>query len=103
MLDEEMTNSEKITRSNLDNAKIDEKRVNWLLTFHKLQLQMRQVLAEASGAIYDDIDRILTLRHRGCSGVKLQKSTMKNLNDMKSNVDKTADFLRKQRLNDTKC
>lgn len=40
-LDEEMTTLEKITRSSLDNSKINEKRVESLLTFHKLQVNLQ--------------------------------------------------------------
>ena len=63
------------------------------------QLEMRRVLRELSGPVCDDIERVLSLRHRGCSGVELKKDTTENLEQMKLGMERAERFIKKEKNN----
>ncbi|VDK42079.1 unnamed protein product [Anisakis simplex] len=96
-LDEEMSACERLIRLNIDNARISEERVAWLLKFNKYQLEMRRMLAELSSAVYDDLERVLTLRHRGCLGLCPKKETVDNLYQMKLGMDRAKKLIIRER------
>ncbi|KHN85453.1 hypothetical protein Tcan_04743 [Toxocara canis] len=98
-LDEEMNACERLIRLNIDNARISEDRVAWLLNFNKYQLEMRRMLRELSGTVYDDLERVLTLRHRGCLGVRPKKETVDNLYQMKLGMDRAEKLIGHERVN----
>uniref|UniRef100_A0A0M3I6Z4 Rx_N domain-containing protein n=1 Tax=Ascaris lumbricoides TaxID=6252 RepID=A0A0M3I6Z4_ASCLU len=97
-LDEEMSACERLIRINVDSARISEDRVGWLLNFNKYQLEMRRVLGELSGAVYDDLERVLTLRHRGCLGIRPKKDTLDNLHQMKLGMDRAEKLIARERV-----
>ncbi|CAG9539377.1 unnamed protein product [Cercopithifilaria johnstoni] len=63
-LDVEMAATEKLIRINIDTARISDTKVDWLLKFNKCKLEMREMLATLSGAVYEDLERVLSLRCR---------------------------------------
>ncbi|KAK6104038.1 hypothetical protein QQG55_14735 [Brugia pahangi] len=87
-LDIEMASSEKLIRINIDTARISETKVDWLLKFNKCKLEMREILATLSGAVYKDLERVLSLRCRGCCGMIFKKELMLYLYQMKKGTDK---------------
>ncbi|EJW79047.1 hypothetical protein WUBG_10045 [Wuchereria bancrofti] len=87
-LDIEMALSEKLIRINIDTARISETKVDWLLKFNKCKLEMREMLATLSGAVYEDLERVLSLRCRGCCGMNFKKELMLCLYQMKKGTDK---------------
>uniref|UniRef100_A0A0R3S380 DUF4806 domain-containing protein n=1 Tax=Elaeophora elaphi TaxID=1147741 RepID=A0A0R3S380_9BILA len=87
-LDIEMAASEKLIRINIDTARISETKVDWLLKFNKYKLEMREMLATLSGAVYEDLERVLSLRWRGCCGVTFKQELMLCLRQMKNSTDK---------------
>uniref|UniRef100_A0A915C095 Uncharacterized protein n=1 Tax=Parascaris univalens TaxID=6257 RepID=A0A915C095_PARUN len=95
-LDEEMSACERLIRINVDSARISEDRVGWLLNFNRYQLEMRRVLGELSGAVYDDLERVLSLRHRGCLGVRPKKNTLDNLHQMKLGMDRAEKLIARE-------
>ncbi|VDO21472.1 unnamed protein product [Brugia timori] len=52
------------------------------------QLEMREMLATLSGAVYKDLERVLSLRCRGCCGMIFKKELMLYLYQMKKGTDK---------------
>uniref|UniRef100_A0A8R1XKY3 Uncharacterized protein n=1 Tax=Onchocerca volvulus TaxID=6282 RepID=A0A8R1XKY3_ONCVO len=87
-LDIEMAASEKLIRINIDTAKISETKVDWLLKFNKCKLEMREMLATLSGTVYEDLERVLSLRFRGCYGITFKQELMICLRQMKNTTDK---------------
>ncbi|KAM3719358.1 Mitochondrial inner membrane protease [Dirofilaria immitis] len=87
-LDIEMVASEKLIRTNIDTAKISETKVDWLLKFNKCKLEMREMLVMLSGTIYEDLERVLSLRCRGCCGITFKQELMICLREMKNSTDK---------------
>ncbi|KAE9414771.1 hypothetical protein Angca_000166, partial [Angiostrongylus cantonensis] len=63
-LDIEMCSAEAVLRFNIDRSKIHESRIDWLLTYTKYQKEMRRVLSELAGPVYDDLEDSLELRKR---------------------------------------
>lgn len=59
---------------------------------------MRRVLGELSGAVYDDLERVLTLRHRGCLGIRPKKDTLDNLHQMKLGMDRAEKLIARERV-----
>ena len=64
---------------------------------------MRRVLQETSGSIYEDIERTLTLRHRGCCGVNLKKATVEALRQIKLQMESAEKFIRQQKAGGNNC
>uniref|UniRef100_A0A914RJN9 Uncharacterized protein n=1 Tax=Parascaris equorum TaxID=6256 RepID=A0A914RJN9_PAREQ len=89
---------QRLIRINVDSARISEDRVGWLLNFNRYQLEMRRVLGELSGAVYDDLERVLSLRHRGCLGVRPKKNTLDNLHQMKLGMDRAEKLIARERV-----
>ncbi|VBB26469.1 unnamed protein product [Acanthocheilonema viteae] len=87
-LDIEMTASEKLIRTNIDTARIGETKVDWLLKFNKCKLEMREILVTISGTVYEDLERVLSLRSRGCDGISFKQELMRYLRQMKNSTDK---------------
>ncbi|VDM95062.1 unnamed protein product [Thelazia callipaeda] len=87
-LEIEMAASEKLIRVNIDTARINETKVDWLLKFNKYELEMRDMLVILSGAIYEDLERVLSLRHRGCSGVTFKQESIACLRHMKNDTNR---------------
>jgi hypothetical protein len=83
-LDVDLMTAERAVRVNLDKCRISESRVTWLLEFNRSQLDMRKVFAMIATNIYEDLDRVLRIRARGCGHVELKTQTDKQLNDMLS-------------------
>ncbi|VDN58186.1 unnamed protein product [Dracunculus medinensis] len=87
-LDEEMTAAEKLIRYNIDKARINDDRISWLLKFNDYHLEMRRMLNELSSTIYNDLERVLTLRFRGCIGIEPKKGTIDHLRQMKLGMER---------------
>ncbi|EFO24455.1 hypothetical protein LOAG_04031 [Loa loa] len=87
-LDIEMTASEKLIRTNIDTARISETKVDWLLKFNKCKLEMREMLVTLSDVVYEDLERVLSLRCRGCCGINFKQDLMICLRQMKKSTDK---------------
>lgn len=53
---------------------------------NQLQLEMREMLVRLSGTIFEDLEKVLSLRYRGCSGVHLNKANLNELRRMKNDI-----------------
>lgn len=49
---------------------------------------MREMLATLSGAVYEDLERVLSLRCRGCCGITFKQELMLCLREMKNGTDR---------------
>lgn len=49
---------------------------------------MREMLTALSGTVYEDLERVLSLRCRGCFGVTFKEELMLHLHQMKSSTNK---------------
>ncbi|VDM60611.1 unnamed protein product [Angiostrongylus costaricensis] len=87
-LDIEMCSAEAILRYNIDRSKIHESRVDWLLTYTKYQKEMRRVLSELAGPVYDDLEDSLELKKRGCISRRPCSTTIDNLQEMRRGMQR---------------
>ncbi|CAJ0586345.1 unnamed protein product, partial [Mesorhabditis spiculigera] len=87
-LDLEMITTERLLKYNVDRANIKEHRIDWLLVFNRYQKEMRRVLDELSGEVYDELENSLALRFRGVIGRRPAGETMENLNEMQSGMSR---------------
>lgn len=49
---------------------------------------MREMFLTLSGAVYEDLERVLSLRYRGCSGVNPKHESLASLRRMKNDAER---------------
>uniref|UniRef100_A0A914VTQ7 Uncharacterized protein n=1 Tax=Plectus sambesii TaxID=2011161 RepID=A0A914VTQ7_9BILA len=96
-LDEEMSNIEQLLRKNLDRSRIGDSKVGWLLEYNRYQLEFRRVLTDLSGPVYEDLERVLRLRNRGCLGLSPKKEIIASLREMSAGLDRATKLIRNER------
>uniref|UniRef100_A0A914WUR8 Uncharacterized protein n=1 Tax=Plectus sambesii TaxID=2011161 RepID=A0A914WUR8_9BILA len=96
-LDGEMSNIEQLLRKNLDRSRIGDSKVGWLLEYNRYQLEFRRVLMDLSGPVYEDLERVLRLRNRGCLGLSPKKETIASLREMSAGLERATKLIRNER------
>jgi len=82
-IDEQMTSTERLLRASIDRSTIaDHQRIGHLLQSHRYLSEMRRVLVALSGTVFEDLERVLALRARGCIGLTSASDTADNLREM---------------------
>uniref|UniRef100_A0A914WNI7 Uncharacterized protein n=1 Tax=Plectus sambesii TaxID=2011161 RepID=A0A914WNI7_9BILA len=92
-----MSNIEQLLRKNLDRSRIGDLKVGWLLEYNRYQLEFRRVLTDLSGPVYEDLERVLRLRNRGCLGLSPRKETIASLREMSAGLDRATKLIRNER------
>lgn len=92
-----MANIEQLLRKNLDRSRIGDSKVGWLLEYNRYQLEFRRVLSDLSGPVYEDLERVLRLRDRGCLGLTPKKETAACLREMSAGLERATRLIRNER------
>jgi len=96
-LDEDITTQEEILRKNLDRCKITDKKVSWLLHYNQFMIEFRQMVQSLTLDIYEELEKVLRLRIRGCVSVEMkQQQVSRNLFKIVQTLD---DMERRKTLN----
>lgn len=87
-LDEQIGQQEDLIKRNLDKCRITDTRVTWLLHYNHFMLDFRRIVEDLTVGVYDELERILRLKTRGCDGIELKSNLQEKLNNVFHGLDK---------------
>jgi len=96
-LDEEIIQLERVLRTNIDQCKITEERVSWLLHYNQFMLEFRRMIQILTQS-YDEVERQLRLRIRGVVASAEALSKYELIEKCLASVCGKLDVLQKQKL-----
>ncbi|VDP02900.1 unnamed protein product [Soboliphyme baturini] len=95
-MDEQVVSRQEVVRKNLDKCHISDHSVQWLLQFNKLFITMREIIGRLTLVIIDELERIITLKIRGCGKVLAQYDLEEEMDKIVCSVQSLAIELSKQ-------
>lgn len=93
-LDEQIGQQEDLIKRNLDKCRITDTRVTWLLHYNHFMLDFRRVVEQLTIGVYDELERTLRLKTRGCNGIELKSNLQEKLNNVTQLLDKLETLVR---------
>jgi len=87
-LDEQIGQQEDLIKRNLDKCRITDTRVTWLLHYNHFMLDFRRIVEDLTCGVYDELERILRLKTRGCDGIEFKSNLQDKLNSVFHGLDK---------------